>query len=186
MTFGVFLLSWVVFRHIFYPLVCWSIYHHTPLILGDRCFKGPVGAFEGPLPHPEGYGYLLEPFADSEGLVCFNNFVMWAFLGPLLALQGLTIAWFVLVVRVAIKVLRGGNAEEVRSDDEGDEAAEDEYIYEEAPLEAEVGVEELDLKNWERRTSAKRHAGSTSGVSLPGHSDRKELLGRIGCEKQVE
>ena len=51
--------------------------------------------------------------------------------------------------------------------------------------EEEVGAESLDLKNWERRTGIKRQA-SSSGVRLPGHSDRKELLGRIGCEKQVE
>ena len=74
-----------------------------------------------------------------------------------------------------------------RSDDEGaeeeEEEDEDEFIYEEAqPLEQEVGVEELNLKNWERRTGMKRPA-SSSGVSLPGHSDRKELLGRIGCDK---
>jgi very-long-chain ceramide synthase len=68
------------------------------------------------------------------------------------------------------------------------EAEEDEFVYEEAqPLEEEVGVEEIDLKNWERRTGVKRHqATATTGVSLPGHSDRKELLGRIGCDKQVE
>ena len=59
-------------------------------------------------------------------------------------------------------------------------------MYEEArPLEEEVGVEALDLKGWERRAGVRRPA-SASGVSLPGHSDRKELLGRIGCEKQVD
>lgn len=179
------MVSWVVFRHIFYPLACWSVYHHTPDIMTTGCFKGPAGNIQGPFPVPEGRRYLVEPFFDSEGLVCYNESIKWGFLVPLLALQVLTIAWFVLVIRVALKVLRGGNAEEVRSDDEGDDVEEDEYIYEEAPLEAEVGVEDLDLKNWERRTGAKRHS-STSGVSLPGHSDRKELLGRIGCEKQVE
>lgn len=183
-TFGVFMLSWVVFRHIFYNLVCWSIYKYTPEIMPTGCFKGANNSLEGPLPTPSGYRYLLEPFFDSEGLVCYNETVKWAFLTPLLILQGLTIAWFVLVIRVAVKVLSGANAEEVRSDDEGDEE-EEEYIYEE-PLETEVGVDEIDLKSWERRTGVKRGSSATSGVSLPGHSDRKELLGRIGCEKQVE
>lgn len=178
------MLSWVVFRHIFYNLVCWSIYKYTPEIMPTGCFKGSKSTLEGPLPTPSGYRYLLEPFFDSEGLVCYNETVKWAFLTPLLVLQGLTIAWFVLVIRVAVKVLSGANAEEVRSDDEGDEE-EEEYIYEE-PLETEVGVEDIDLKSWERRTGVKRQASATSGVSLPGHSDRKELLGRIGCEKQVE
>jgi acyl-CoA-dependent ceramide synthase len=93
-----------------------------------------------------------------------------------------------MIVRVIIKVLKGGDAEDVRSDDEGgeEEEEEDEFVYEEAqPLEEEVGVEELDLRNWERRSGVRKQA-SSSGVSLPGHSDRKELLGRIGCEKQVD
>lgn len=88
-------------------------------------------------------------------------------------------------MKLVIRVLRGGNADDPRSDDEAGEE-EEEYEYEEAQaLEEEVGVEAIDLKNWERRTGVKRPA-ATSGVSLPGHSDRKELLGRIGCEKQVD
>lgn len=141
----------------------------------------------GPIDPPPGYAYLVEPFLDSTGLVCYNETVKWSFLAPLLLLQGITIAWFTLIARVIIKILRGGEAEDVRSDDEaGDEEEEDEFIYEEAqPLEQEVGVEDLDLKNWERRSGVRKQA-SSSGVSLPGHSDRKELLGRIGCDKQVE
>lgn len=94
-----------------------------------------------------------------------------------------------MIVNVAIRVLRGAGADDVRSDDEGDEVDEDEeeYVYEEAQaLEEEVGVEELDLKSWERRSGVKRTASTATGVSLPSHSDRKELLGRIGCEKQVD
>jgi len=106
----------------------------------------------------------------------------------LLFLQTLTVMWFTLIIQLAIKVLRGGSAEDPRSDDEADgEEEEEEYVYEEAqPLEEEVGVEDIDLKNWERRTGVKRQSTTATGVSLPGHSDRKELLGRIGCEKQVD
>lgn len=110
------------------------------------------------------------------------------FLGLLVTLQAVCIVWFAMIVNVAIRVLKGAGADDVRSDDEGDEyEEEDEFVYEEAqPLEEEVGVEELDLKSWERRTGVKRAVSSATGVSLPGHSDRKELLGRIGCEKQVD
>ena len=121
--------------------------------------------------------------------MCFNKTVKWAFLTPLIILQFITIFWFTLIVRVAVKVLSGAGAEDSRSDDEGDEGEEEEdeieYEYEEAEaLRQEVGVEALDLKGWERRQS--KFQSSSSGVSLPGHSDRKELLGRIGCDKQVE
>lgn len=114
----------------------------------------------------------------------------------LLFLQALTIMWFSLIIRVALRVLRGEGADDTRSDDEGcedvdaeDDEDETEFVYEEAQaLAEEVGVDELDLKNWAERRRAGNGVGgvTATGVSLPGHSDRKELLGRIGCEKQVE
>ncbi|KAJ6446905.1 sphingosine N-acyltransferase lac1 [Purpureocillium lavendulum] len=187
--FGIFMVSWFIARHIFYIMGCWSVYAHTPIVMQYGCFRGSSAELVGPEDTPPGLSYLIEPFLNSTGRVCYNNTVKWAFLTPLLLLQAITIVWFTMIVRVAIKVIRGDGAEDTRSDDEGEEEEveeEDEFIYEEAqPLEEEVGVEDLDLKNWERRTGVKRQA-SSSGVSLPGHSDRKELLGRIGCEKQVD
>ena len=151
------------------------------------CFKGSNSNLVGPIEPPPGIGYLAEPLFDSTGYVCYDEKVKWVFLAPLLFLQLITIAWFTLIVRVAMKVLRGDGAEDNRSDDEGEEEEEeDEYVYEEAePLQEDVGVEALHLKSWERRHGVKIQS-SSSGVSLPGHSDRKELLGRIGCEKQVD
>ncbi|OTA00675.1 sphingosine N-acyltransferase lac1 [Trichoderma parareesei] len=186
-TFGLFMVTWFIARHVFYLAVCWSIYAHTPEIMPNGCFAGPNSSLQGPFEAPSGFTYLIEPFFNSTGRVCYNETVKWAFLTPLLLLQGITIFWFCMIVRVAIKVLRGDGAEDTRSDDEGEEGEdEEELIYEEVqPLEQEVGVEELDLKSWERRNGLKKQV-SASGVSLPGHSDRKELLGRIGCEKQVE
>lgn len=186
-VFGLFMVSWLVARHVIYVMVCWSIYAHTPEIMPTGCFKGSNNNLVGPVEPPPGLSYLFEPFYDPNGHVCYNETIKWAFLTPLILLQFITIFWFTMVIRVAMRVLRGHGAEDSRSDDEacGDED-EEEYVYEEAePLEEEVGVEALDLKNWERRHGVKIQSSST-GVSLPGHSDRKELLGRIGCEKQVE
>ena len=183
--FGVFMVSWVFARHIFYLMVCWSIYAHTPDLIPGGCFEGSAKTLTGPNDTPADYAYLIEPFLNPEGRVCFTPAVRWAFLGSLLALQVLTILWFFMIVRVAVRVVSGGSAEDVRSDDEGGEKHEDGEVEVLEPLEEEVGVEDLDLKGWERRKRVKRQATS-SGVSLPGHSDRKELLGRIGCEKQVD
>jgi acyl-CoA-dependent ceramide synthase len=186
--FGVFLTSWLVARHILYLMVCYSVWAHTPEVMPTGCFRDTQDTLHGPFDPPAdaGANFLLEPLWDSEGMYCYNETVKWSFLSMLLFLQCLTIMWFAMIVRVAVKVVKGAPAEDVRSDDEGGED-EDEFVYEEAqPLEEEVGVEEIDLKNWERRTGVKRAASTTTGVSLPGHSDRKELLGRIGCEKQVE
>ena len=188
-TFGIFLISWLIPRHIFYPMVLWSVYSDSVRIVGTSCYSGSNEALSGPHAIPRGWGYLLEPFLDSKGKVCYSDPIMWAFLGPLLILQVIIMLWFFMIVRVAVRVIRGDGADDVRSDgEEEEEEEEDEEVYEEeeaTPLEEEVGVDEINLKNWERRTGVKRQAGST-GVNIPGHSDRKELLGRIGCEKQVE
>ncbi|GAB7356950.1 hypothetical protein MBLNU459_g7793t1 [Dothideomycetes sp. NU459] len=63
-------------------------------------------------------------------------------------------------------------------------------------LEEEVGVEDLRFTNTRRTSASKRSAsggssaaparrskGRASGISIPGHGDHKELLGRIGCDK---
>lgn len=188
-AFGVFMVTWLALRHVAFMMVCWSIYRDTPVILTTGCFRGTNDNLDGPLPIPTGYAHLIEPFINATGRVCYDSTVMWSFLLPLLFLQALIVIWFAMIVRVAVKVIRGDGAEDNRSDDEAedeDEEDEEEFIYEEAEaLQEEVGADSLDWKSWERRHGVKIQA-SSSGVSLPGHSDRKELLGRIGCEKQVE
>lgn len=187
--FGVFMVSWFFARHVFYLMVCYSVWAHTTPIMGDGCYSGLPNNRTGAFAAPEGRSsyYLLEPLWDYEAIVCYNDTVKWTFLSMLLFLQGLAIMWFSLAIRVALRTLRGDGADDPRSDDEAEEEEDEaEVFYEEAqPLEEEVGVDELDLKNWERRAGVKRPVTAT-GVSLPGHSDRKELLGRIGCEKQVD
>jgi len=90
-----------------------------------------------------------------------------------------------------VKVLRGGQADDVRSDDEGEEEVDEHEVLEEEqllPYEEEVGVESINFKGRvsnASKTRYKKSASSATGVSLPGHSDRKELLGRIGCDKGV-
>ncbi len=192
--FGFFLVSWVVARHVLYLLVCHSVWVQAPAIMSSRCYSGPSHNLTGPYYPPlneNGGLYLLEPLWRRDGQACFDTKLKWSFLSLLLFLQVLLLVWFASIVRVAIRVIRGGGAEDVRSDDEDEveeeEEEEEEVEYEEAqPFEEEVGVEDLDLKGWERRTGVKRAASAATGVSLPGHSDRKELLGRIGCEKQVD
>lgn len=96
-----------------------------------------------------------------------------------------------MIFQVAVKLVRGGEADDVRSDDESEEAEREHEVFEEEqflPYEEEVGVESINLKGRVSnvsRTRYKKSASSATGVSLPGHSDRKELLGRIGCDKGV-
>lgn len=107
------------------------------------------------------------------------------------------IVWFGMIIQVAIKVLRGGEAEDSRSDgeDEGKEADEERVAgvehkkadaakkpIEYEPIEEEVGVEDVRFHS-QRSSPVKRFrngGGVATGVAFP--SDRKELLGRIGCD----
>ncbi len=77
-VFGFFMLSWAIARHVIYVMVCWSIYNDTPDILTTGCFTGTNANLEGPFPTPSGYGYLIEPYINRQGLVCYNQTVKWA------------------------------------------------------------------------------------------------------------
>jgi acyl-CoA-dependent ceramide synthase len=192
-VFGLFMATWVAARHVSYLTVCYSVWADIPVEINYGCYKGKKGSVIGPFPPPDRFGHLLQPFRDPEGIVCFNHQIKWGFLSALLFLQCITLMWFAMICRVAIRVLKGGEADDVRSDDEEEADEEDELDekipsptvgdIEQLPFEEEVGVESINLKG--RTSNASRYrkgASSATGVSLPGNSDRKELLGRIGCD----
>lgn len=182
-----FVILWLLSRHMFYMMTCWSVYSDFPQVVSPSCFSGTADNLRGPFPVPDGWSHLLDPFRDPAGTVCLNNNIMYGFLGCLLTLQVMMVMWSFFIIRVAVRVLKGNSAEDIRSGDEEDDKKEEIVEYEEVQaLEEEVGVEAIDLEGWERRTARKR-AASSSGVSSPllGHRNRKELLNRIGCEKQI-
>lgn len=201
-AFVVFMVTWFVTRHVLYLLVCHSIYADIPKEITYGCYYGSNGHLRGPIEPPDSFAHLTQPFRDPEGLVCWNNGIKWAFLGMLLSLQVIMLLWFGMILRVAWKVVKGGEAEDSRSDDEGecsdketDGNKGDEQglkgkhagtIFDRPPLEEEVGVESVNLCGQRPMSPTRRYrkvVGSATGVKLPGHSDRKELLGRIGCDK---
>lgn len=189
------MVTWVAARHVGYLMICYSVWADIPATINYGCYKGKNADLTGPFPPPDRFFHLIDPFRDPEGVVCFNHQIKWGFLSALLFLQGITLMWFWMIVKVAIKVLQGAPAEEPRSDDDGDEEELlDEEVNEvfvkldEQPFEEEVGVEAINLKGRTSNASKRyrKSASSASGVSLPGHSsDRKELLGRIGCDKGI-
>ncbi|KAI4098751.1 MAG: hypothetical protein L6R37_006307 [Teloschistes peruensis] len=205
-TFGAFMLVWFVARHVLYGMVCYSVYAEIPKEITYGCYWGSNANLQGPIEVPDDVDHLLQPFRDPEGLVCWDNTIKWGFLTALLALQVILCIWFVMIIRVAMKVLRGGEAEDSRSDDEDsdeDAGMEDDDAEEEGtrhgqnelqryseirpievpPVEEELGGDSMNMIPRKSSHNRKyRKVGSTaSGVHLP--SDRKELLGRIGCDK---
>ena len=186
---------WFISRHALYMVVCYSIWVHVPGIIPHGCFWGSNQKLQGPIDFPHDLDHLTQPFRDPQGLICFDDSIRLTFLGMLLSLQVILLVWFGMIMRVAWKVIQGGEAEDSRSDGEDEEEVEEVQPQLKAfpsppcvgspPLEEEVGVEAINLNS--RKSSPgrryKKGAGTTSGVTL--HSDRKELLGRIGCDKSA-
>jgi very-long-chain ceramide synthase len=220
-AFGIFMVTWLATRHIAFMWTCWSIYKDIPQEIQYGCYRGGDENLQGPMPVPKDWSHLVEPFRDPVGLVCWNNNIKWGFLVMLLALQGVLLIWFTMIIRIAYKVLSGKGADDVRSDDEEEEEEEEEEGEEEEELartevleKAPAPAESLPLLEKEvlstdtnanltfsehntkranaeptpiRRSTRKKIEGTghSSGVNLLVHKERKELLGRIGCDKSV-
>ncbi|KAI9092409.1 TLC domain-containing protein [Phlyctochytrium arcticum] len=103
-AFAIFTVSWIVTRHGFLLLLNVSMYRDSLKYLPDE-----------------------SRFWDPWGKECFYSMkVYWMFLGLFAALQILLLYWLAMILKVVIKVIRGGTAEDVRSDDEEDEEEEQE------------------------------------------------------------
>ncbi|KAI8905700.1 TLC domain-containing protein [Powellomyces hirtus] len=149
-TFAIFTLSWIVTRHWLLLLVCVTIYSDSLVYI------------------PEGSRHW-----DPWGEGCFYSMkVYWLFLGFFGTLQVLLIYWLAMIVKVVVKVVRGGAAEDIRSDDEDDE----DFVLEDnvkqkkprAPKALGMGQSE-SKKSASARPKAKR---TGSGVELrSGHWD---------------
>lgn len=189
--FGLFMMVWVVTRHFLFMTLVWSVYAHSHTASPPGCYIGKMGSITGPFPTPDKYSHLAGPFTNSEGIICWTDTIRLSFVAALLFLQVLTLIWFSMICKVAAKVLRVGTADDTRSDDEDEDETleEHEELEELQPFEEEVGVESLNLgcrttvrATGNRKRKIVKSSGSASGVSIP---DRKQLLGRIGCDKEA-
>lgn len=213
-AFGVFVVSWFLTRHVFYMMVCWSIYAYAPVDMASGCYFAdshsatthyiPMSNTTAFIAHGghDTWGNLLKAYNDRNGPICWNPNIRYYFLALLLILQVLCCVWFATIMQVVYKVLNGNAADDVRSDDEGEDEEEVEHdptntIFNLAttcgesgmsamPKEEEVGVDALTfarMNGASQRRQSRRESSRTSGISIPSHADRKELLGRIGCDK---
>ncbi|TQS36744.1 hypothetical protein Golomagni_02797 [Golovinomyces magnicellulatus] len=190
-VFGLFMLVWFVARHIIYMMICWSVYKDIPINIKYGCYRGKNGAITGPFTSPDGISHLFEPFRDPEGLICWNDSIKWGFLSALLFLQGITLIWFWMIIQVALRVLRGGQADDSRSDDEEDteEVIMDDLddagiIQHQDVADQSIGLD-VKVSNIGRSKYIRKASSSATGVSLPEHMDRQDLLGRISCDKSM-
>lgn len=130
----------------------------------------------------------FDPFFDQKGTICLDRNIKSIFLGLLLMLQVLSIVWFGMIIKVALSLLNGKGANDTRSgdEDEGDEEKEEEEEEEE---ECEVLSNGKPTQSASRKNMASgneappRQTGlfQRGGIRVPGSRDRKELIGRVGC-----
>jgi len=103
-AFGLFMLSWIVTRQVLYPMLIWSCIEPAnrmqPGLLSRLDFDPPFLGFRDPV----------------RGSLVYL----------LIALQGILLVWFGMIVRVAWRVVSGNGAEDTRSDAEDEEEEEEE------------------------------------------------------------
>ncbi|VEU23393.1 DEKNAAC104618 [Brettanomyces naardenensis] len=94
--FLVFMASWVVLRHGVYNYVFWYIATKSENIMQHDCPRFPPGSTE----------------------ICYSPYLITGFLVLLAGLQIITIVWLYMIIKVALRVVKGDSAEDVRSDGE--------------------------------------------------------------------
>ncbi|KAJ2979968.1 hypothetical protein NQ176_g2932 [Zarea fungicola] len=102
--FGFFVISWVLARHLFFLVTCWSVYADLPRLTQTGCYRGSAENLRGPFPIPNdgGWSHLLEPFVDPQGIV-------------------MMVIWFTFIVKIIMRIVKGKAAEDLRSDDEDED-----------------------------------------------------------------
>ncbi|KZT62254.1 longevity assurance proteins LAG1/LAC1 [Calocera cornea HHB12733] len=91
-AFVFFLISWFITRHVLFGAVIYSVYRDLPILVPYR-------------------------WSPSTGLYLSRNAHI-GFITLLVALQALLLLWFYMIVVVALRVVSGQGAEDVRSDEE--------------------------------------------------------------------
>ena len=135
-AFGIFVISWVLTRHVFFMMVCWSIYAYSPVDMAPGCYLSDSTSTTThfiPASDTEAFqayggtkiwGNLLTAYNDRNGPICWNPSLRYYFLALLLTLQVFCLMWFATIARIVYKVISGAPADDLRSDDEGEEDVE--------------------------------------------------------------
>lgn len=190
-AFGVFMAVWVITRHVLYNMLWWSIYQNVPAQMSYGCYSGATAEMISTNGYPDAFAYLFAPFRSLENPICMNRTIKWIFLSFLLSLQGLSIVWFTMIARVAYGVVRHGNAEDTRSDEEDEvDVNRESTANGTVRLAARDSATAAPAVNDNAPGLDRRRSNGTASVRARGRgrvpfdqSDRKALLGRIGCEK---
>lgn len=97
--FIVFMFTWIISRHGFYNYMLYYTYKYSRDIMDMNCSKFIDGSFYK---------------------ACYTDFQIDFFVGLLSALQVIMCIWMYMILKVAVKVITGGYADDIRSDDGSD------------------------------------------------------------------
>lgn len=100
LMFVIFMISWIILRHGVYIYVLWFSWLKARIIMNADCSKFSIN--------------------DKLNKTCYTDFQIDIFLLLLAFLQLIMGIWMYMILRVAIRVIRGGSADDVRSDSEDD------------------------------------------------------------------
>lgn len=179
-----------------YLQLCYDIYRDVPgpdtMLYG--CYSGTTNELLTDIPsHPDYFSHLLWPLRDLDGVICLNAEVKWLFLGMLGFLQLLSMIWFGMIIKVVAGILiQGGNAEDTRSDNEEDmeeemtdepEVEKKQRLMDVTDLNVCVGSNSASEMDMGPVVLSPRPKPTSTRRRLMAAENRKELLGRIGCEK---
>ncbi|KAF7716659.1 Uncharacterized protein PECH_008230 [Penicillium ucsense] len=191
-AFGIFMATWVVTRHVLYNMLWWSIYKNVPQQMSYGCYSGETAEMISTNGYPDAFAYMFGPFLSLKNPICMNRTIKWIFLSFLLSIQLLSIVWFSMIVRVAYRVVCSGAAEDTRSDEEDEVEMDEDSTHtgtvrlaakengNAAPAVVNENAPGLDR----RRSNGSAAARACGRGRVPfDQSDRKALLGRIGCDK---
>ncbi len=190
--FVIFLTTWLVARHGIYISLCWSIYRDVPRVMPFACYSGATEELETDANQLGSRWRYAEPFFDQKGTICLDSSVKSVFLGLLLMLQVLSIVWFGMIIKVALSLVRGESANDTRSsdEDEGEDEEDEEEQKEDMKCKEDIssGKPRQPISNGKARASGSdtppRQTGlfqRGTGIRVTGSRDRKELIGRVGC-----
>lgn len=209
-AFAAFVVAWLASRHLAYLAICWSLYAHSPdLTMRYAAYSTVTGLQVSDDAGTNILDNLFQPLLHPDAqTVAWNAPIRGMFLTLLLALQCITIAWFIMICRVVVRVVRGEGADDTRSDGEDEDVDEDEEVTVgdtqplsiplramaepevEKPRFIEVEATGDDFPSYPKRISSssaaggggaskrKPHKGISSSLHLGEH---KEILNRIGC-----
>lgn len=159
-AFGVFLVTWVVSRHIVYIAILKSVHYDAAALVPFSCFSVET---KEPLPPNDKWILSAHSLGSQPDRTCFSANLLRAFYWLLVLLQVITLVWLYMIGKVAYKVVTGTGAEDTRSDDEGDGEEEE---GEEIEADETVTSEAEMILNAGRETGLKRaDSGYISGTA---------------------